>query len=493
MTSSASSDRRAWHDRRLWIPAAVALTTIAAVQVAGTLKVGFYLEALERSGLLYAAPVLAVAALLVMLAYPRLCVYAVAFILPFNFVGGVWGDSQVVLAAKMAVNGALAATILMSFVTPREDCAWITRTRLGQALLLWLGMIAMGIGIGFVSTPNRGDWLRESMWMSFFGFALPVGTLMRSRRDVARLIASAAAGVLVLQTYAFWVLVTGQRYERADAWDAGQTFFRAPFSPQSLLVLYLAAAALLYYASARRLTGWRGGLLVAGIAFLGAGLLASMGRSLWISGALGMAVVLWRVPWDRRTMKATAALAAGSMLAVGLVVLFDSLSAASSQRWLASATSFFLDLASKDSTSTVTRELEWIHAIDVWKKSPLVGLGFGYPFPIITLGKVAESVLPDAFYMHNSYLNILAKCGAFGLGALLLLVWRTFGGLAFFERLPSDLPAEILVTALIAGLVQILFYAAFTPVLTASDTVAYFGMLVGLTVAARRAAAAGRT
>jgi O-antigen ligase len=476
-------------DRRgsAWIlPVAVAITTFLVLLAAGTFKVSFYLDALERKGLFYTLPIVACLGMFVLLAYPRLPVYALAFLLPFNFVGGVWGDHFVVLVAKIGVNITVFAAIVATFCAPRIHRQWLTRTALGHALLLWLLFVGIGIVIGSVSVPVRGDWLRESIWMSFFAFALPVGTLLRNRREIIRTLQAACAGVFVLQAYAFWLVVTGQRYERADAWSAGQTFFRAPFSPESLLVLYLAAAALLYYAPQRKLSRSTEWLLVAGIAVLGGGLLASMGRSLWISGAIGLFVVLVLVPWNRRTVGAAVAVAAGAALAVAVVIVVDSLSAGSSGRWVAAATTFFLDLGARDSTSTVTRQLEWIHAIDVWEKSPIVGLGFGYPFPIITIGKVADSVIPDAFYMHNSYLNVLAKCGALGLLALLLFLRRTIESLLWSVRRSATLPERIFATALIAAVVQILIYAMFTPALTASDTVAYFGMLVGLAAAARR-------
>jgi O-antigen ligase len=177
----------------------------------------------------------------------------------------------------------------------------------------------------------------------------------------------------------------------------------------------------------------------------------------------------------------------GCALAVALVVAIDSLSEESSGRWTANAVTFVMDLGTKDSTSKVTREIEWGHAIDVWKRSPIVGLGFGYPFPVITYGTTPESVLPDRFYMHNSYLNVLAKCGALGLCVLLYVVARTLSVVrGLLQRQLEDLEVRVLATALAASLVQMVMLAVFTPVLTTSDTIMYFAMLIGIAVAARR-------
>jgi hypothetical protein len=212
--------------------------------------------------------------------------------------------------------------------------------------------------------------------MLFYTAAVPFGTLVRTRRDVDRLLWTTCAGVAVLQLYGFWALATGTRYARGDAWEAGVTFFRAPYSCVSLFVMGLAAAALLVRASTRTLTRSSAVVLFLAIAALGGGLLASMVRSLWISGAVGMAVVVMLVPWNPRTIKAGLALAGGIALAVAVVAAIDRLSPSSTGNWTASAIAFFMDLGSKDSTSRVTREIEWAHAIDVLGGQPARRPGF---------------------------------------------------------------------------------------------------------------------
>ena len=168
-----------------------------------------------------------------------------------------------------------------------------------------------------------------------------------------------------------------------------------------------------------------------------------------------------------------------------VVALIDQLSAESNGNWLGSAGSFLADLTSKDSASRVTRLMEWSNALDVWRKSPIVGMGFGYPFPEIDIGKVADSLIPELFFMHNSYLNILAKAGLAGLGALLLVSWRAVAAARDLgRRAGADAFDQILGNALVAGLIQISFLSLTMPVLTAGDGAAYFGMLIGMTAAA---------
>jgi hypothetical protein len=472
-----------------WIVACVLAAVILLVGVATSGKLSFYLDALDRSHLLYAAPLAAVAGLFAVLLYPRLPLFLMAFLLPFNFVGGYWGSNLTILIAKMAVNVLAAAALISTLLAPPADRAWITGTRLGRAVLVWLFAIAIGVTVGLFGADNREFWVRESGWMLLYTAALPFGTLITTRRAMNRVLLASCAGVAVLQVYAFWTLATGTRYARGDAWDAGVTFFRAPYSVVSLFAMYLAAAAFLERASAKVLRRGTAVALIVAIAALGGGLLASMVRSLWISGALGFAVVVWLAPWDTRSIKAALALVMGVILAVGVVAAIDRLSPASTGNWTASAISFLMDLGSKDSASRITREIEWSHAIDVWEDSPLVGQGFGYSFPQNNFGKVPVEVIPEPFYMHNSYLNILAKVGVFGLAAFLYVLWRI--ATTAWRRLRdpvSDIHDRIIAVALLSGLASVALLTSTMPVLTAGDPAAYLGMLAGLAAALRRSA-----
>jgi len=470
-----------------WIVALVAVGVVLILEVATSNKVSFYLDALDRTNILYLVPLVSLLGLFLILEFPQLPLHLMAFLLPFNIVGGYWGSDMIVLLAKIAMNALVAAALVATFMAPSSDRAWLTRSKLGLATLAWLGAILMGIAVGFFSAPNREYWVRESGWMLFFAAALPFGTLIRDRRDIARLLQWLCVGIGVLQLFAFWTVATGARFERVDAWAGGATFFRAPFTVVSLFALYLAAAALLCGTSARIVSRRKSVVLFATIALLGGGLLASMVRSLWIAGTAGMAVLLFLVPWSRRTVKAAAAVGIGAILALGIVVAVDHLSPASSGQWTSSAVTFFMDLGSKDSTSVVTRGIEASHAIDVWKRSPFVGLGFGYAYPHINYFGMPDATMLDAFFMHNSYLNVLAKVGAFGLAALLYLLFRVFADArAILIRDDAVWPDRILATALAASVASLAVLTATMPVLTAGDPEAYLGMLVGLTVALRR-------
>ena len=201
-----------------------------------------------------------------------------------------------------------------------------------------------------------------------------------------------------------------------------------------------------------------------------------MGRALWISAAAGGLVILMLVPWRASTVRGAGIVAAGIAGAVGLVVVIDGLSPESRGNWTRLAVDFFFALGEKGSVTKLSRELEWAHAIDVWKRSPVVGYGFGYPFP----DNPYNIQTSDPFYMHNSFMNLLAKCGALGmlahlwmLAAAVRRLWRTF------HHPWADFEDRILTTALIAGLMQLSVLSLFSPALTSTDSILGAGLLIG--------------
>jgi O-antigen ligase len=490
VSAAAGLDSAGPRDRLLFTATAVVVVAavVALVRLTDAPSFRVYMNVLEGSQLLYLLPLAAVAGIITLIRFPRLPVFALAFLLPFNFVGGYWGSETVVLAAKILVNVIGAAAVLATFFAAPEDRAWLSRTALGRAVVYWLIFDVAAVAIGFLSTPNRGDWIRESNWLLFYLFVLPVGTLIRGRGHIRQLIVWAAAGVAGLQLYAFWVLTTGQRYARADAWEGGDTFIRTPYSSECLFILFLAVAALLSHAAANAMRTLHRWAIAAVIALLGGGLLASMGRSLWLSGALGLLVVFALSPWNRRTANAALAVTAGIALAILLVVAFDRLSPSSSGRWTSNAISFLMDLGSSQSTSRVTREMEWATAVQSWLRSPLVGVGYGYPYPVVLYGALPAQQLADPFYTHNSFLNVLAKCGAFGFAAFVYLIGRAATTATRLCRRSDDAADRAFLIGVIAAIVQVAALSLVMPSMTTTDSVMYCGMLIGLVVAAERVA-----
>jgi hypothetical protein len=466
----------------LAIAAVVAAGVFVVIKASHAGKIAFHLDNLEQSGILYSVPALAVAGLMVLLEYPRACLYALAFLLPFTLVGGAWGDSPLISVGKIAINVTFVGALFSTLLAPAQNREWITKTRLGHALLAWLLMIVIAIVIGFLNTPNRADWMRESNWMTFYALAMAAGTLLRDRRDFDRLLRAGGVGVAVMIVIAFWMLATGHRYDRPDV-EGGEAFFRSPFSTLSIFYLYLMLATFFFGTDRNALTRRQQALVVGAIAALSAGLLSTMGRGLWVSFVIGGLVLVMLTPWTRATFRAGAVVAAGMAAAIGLVVLFDSLSPESRGNWTRLAWDFFLALGQKGSVTTLSRQLEVTHAIDVWQTSPFVGAGFGYPFP-----DIPYNITPaDPFYMHNSFMNVLAKSGLLGLCALVWLlavaVWRLF--LTHVDR-RAYLYDSVLTAATAAGVVQMATLGLFSPAMTTTDSVLSAALLIGMASAQHR-------
>jgi O-antigen ligase len=465
----------------------VAILVLAAagawlfVGAAGTPRIRTYVDTLERSGALYVLAGLAPIGLLVVLRYPRLWVGIMWFLVPFNTVGGTWGEGLLLTLVKVLITVALAASLIGVPLAPASDRRWILGTALGQSLIAWLFVILVGVAIGFLSTPTQADWIRESYWMLFFAGALATGTLIRDRVDLRRLLWTGAAGVGLMQVTAFYQLSTGRRYQRLDV-DISEAFFRAPFSAVSVFYLYLCLS-LFLTASAQ---GWLGRrqriLLLAAIAILGAGLLGTLGRGLWIATALGLLPLAAMMRWNRRTLRAAALVAVIAAASVGLVVILDGLSTESHDNWVRLAWDFLLTL-NQESVTVLGREREWLNAYNLWLRSPLLGFGWGYPYP-----DNPYNIEPaDLFYMHNSYLNVLAKCGLVGLIALLAMIARAGDRLRRnWVHGRGDVFDRALTAALTASITQMVVLGLFVPQLTTSDSVLGFAMFVGLTAAQAR-------
>jgi hypothetical protein len=457
--------------------AIVAVAVTIVVTAAAAPKIAFYLDRLEQTGALYVLAPAAAAGLALVVKAPRLPLYLLVFLIPFNTIGGAWGEAAVVTLGRVAANLALLGALIAMLLAPSADRAWLRRTELGHAVIAWLLMLGVAIAVGFFSAPRRADWMRETAWMILYLSVLPFGTLITTRQQLKRLLLAGGAGVMVMQALAFWMLATGHRYNRPDV-QGGEAFFRAPFSAFSVFYLLLVLSMFFFASSAKGAMTRRQHIVVAAlIAVLSAGLLATMGRALWISAAAGGLVILLLVPWRASTVRAAAIVAAGIAGAVGLVVVVDSLSPESRGNWTGLAVDFLFALGEKGSVTKLSRQLEWAHAIDVWKLSPVVGYGFGYPFP----DNPYNIQTGDPFYMHNSFMNLLAKCGALGMLAHLWMMvaavrrlWRTF------HHPWAGTEDRILATALLAGLLQLSVLSLFSPALTSTDSIIGGGVLIGL-------------
>jgi O-antigen ligase len=106
----------------------------------------------------------------------------------------------------------------------------------------------------------------------------------------------------------------------------------------------------------------------------------------------------------------------------------------------------------------------------------------------VTYGAVSDAIITDAFFIHNSYLNILAKTGLFGLAAFVLMLGGTIVTAGEIAGSPASTPFErTAATACFGAMISLAVLTSVAPVLTAGDPAAYCGMLIGTVVALHRA------
>ena len=107
-----------------WILLTGPLGALLLLQLTRISKIAVYLDAVDRSGLIYAVPFAAAAAMLVIIRYPRLSLHLLAVMLPFNFVGGYYDNSTLLILAKIGVAMLSLAALLGAAVEALRLAEW---------------------------------------------------------------------------------------------------------------------------------------------------------------------------------------------------------------------------------------------------------------------------------------------------------------------------------------------------------------------------------
>jgi len=133
----------------------------------------------------------------------------------------------------------------------------------------------------------------------------------------------------------------------------------------------------------------------------------------------------------------------------------------------------------KDTESVVLRLTTSAQAIEMFKRSPILGVGPGNFGPVSQGNPPTKPEVIGWRVVNNLYLEVLAESGAVGLGAFVLMIMVVLvrSTLAYAKTKDTFLKAVIL--ALILAFVAILIqYATFSPIY-----IFHFWFLIGLTAA----------
>lgn len=280
----------------------------------------------------------------------------------------------------------------------------------------WLGYVVAfaAVAVGFAADPDD-----RPIWTALIGIGL---------------FEVAAAGVQLLIGASSGVIIAGHNIPRVSGTLEGPNQF-AGWLNLLLPVLF-----------ARMLVD-RNPWLVSAVTLCTVAEVATLSRSGIVAAVAAGAVVLIVTRPSRRvglSFAAGAAVVAAILVAIGLAVGIEA--------------RFFTVAEIPQPDHLGTRAILWTAAIDLWRSSPLVGVGAGnFEFD---LGMVGH---PEVQTHANSlYLQALSEMGLVGLAATLYLLWTIF---ATFARSFSRRPLLIGVFAanIALALHQIFDYLWFFP------------------------------
>lgn len=165
-----------------------------------------------------------------------------------------------------------------------------------------------------------------------------------------------------------------------------------------------------------------------------AGIIGSMMRHLWISlfAAFVFLVIIFSSK-ERKALKDYTIMYAISVICIGIVIFYGAIMFPRSGTYetigksIGVIQSRFVSIAdTAGDESILWRSAVWEQAIKEYKKSPILGIGFGKLIPV-EIGKYHDFV--EARNVHNSFLVLLIQTGLLGSGIVLYLILKLGLGL----------------------------------------------------------------
>ncbi len=251
---------------------------------------------------------------------------------------------------------------------------------------------------------------------------------------------------------------------RIDSGLPGVVRVSGPYSvPEvySLVLVATLAATLYWWQSVHR----RGGLVLIAVLLQVAGLANSLFRVSWISTVVVLVVALGFRP--RQRLRAVTTLGVAGVLA-GIALL----PLASSPLFTERAT---------DTGNVLGRFATYLQAIEIFKTSPIVGVGIGsYNTVAVDFRGVYVDGIRSVDFAHSSFFNVLAEQGVVGFVPLIAV---TIGLALFARRLwrTGGTPEhDALAAAIWAALIGYMAFSLTLTMITYGDSNAYLAALLGL-------------
>ena len=421
--------------------------------------------------------------LVVVIARPQVMVFIVAFILPFNTSGGQFGqDSILIQGAKILLHVAVYSLILLSLDVIFSKKYFKDAIFLRKPLQLWILSLIFSVLLGFYFSNNPSYIFRESNWLLYYLFLLPVIKFVKTKRQIILLLVFMTIGLIIVQIMSFNYLVSGQRFGRSD-WGGGLSFIRLLFSESARFVLLTALAFLVIDITSNWLSFMSRSFILTLVIFLFAGLIGSFGRFLWFSFGMGVIFMIYRSGFSIKILRYSIVFCIIALSAFAVVSYLDNQSIESSGDLFGSINYF---LNNVDDASSIGRIWEFKTAIAAWMYSPLFGVGFGHDFGYNPLYDEFSGDL-DRFFIHNSYASILAKQGLFGFLVFVVLVIRSFQlmNVLWLNNYLSNFEKSIILGCM-ASLFSILIHSVSGPSISTGDSIIQATINLGLPISINR-------
>lgn len=216
------------------------------------------------------------------------------------------------------------------------------------------------------------------------------------------------------------------------------------------------------------------------VSLLGAGLaLLTPTRTVWLS--LGFMAVLLLLFYSQHRKKAIAGMALILVL-LGLSIFRSGrVSESQSDRWDQM-------IGYKSDLSVKSRFDELYQSIDLFKSSPVYGVGFGYQYHFWRnwVNAYKGSGYMDTNYTHNDIINVIAKGGLAGFTIFGLMIYGLMRKLAERRKYFGEPVAKAWATLGIIAIIQSVFVGLSTPVYQTREAIFLLAVLIAIALSYER-------
>lgn len=412
---------------------------------------------------------------------PRLALFVFLFVLmAFNdYVGGLpssiiyFGGHKFYAADFFHV---LFVVALFRLFTHRELTFRIDRP-IFIIMLIFTGYGIAGMLIGAYNHHLFNDIIGDFRRYFYYIWAIFIPMiLLRDRKDIHAIEKVAFAAAPIICMFALYRIITGQTFYPAVHASEFENFRAMGFHDYIVLifVICLSIGKIIQNNEKRNL------LANAYLLILPIFVIASNFRIAWILLIICPGIVLYMFRPGRISLKTLRKIAFLGLLGVVLLGITG----------IITGNKAFLELEARFSSHVVnfkfqesSRHLMWEEVISEWKASPLLGSGLGKVIVFMTRTSDGDWHWSQMGTLHNSFLELLLKCGIIGfmifLTLQLILITRSF---KLFKRTDIYKP---FIAAGIAFIFAELVQTGIQPFLTEPNSIVLIYLTIGTVISVK--------